>query len=216
MHCITCALQLYFHAFSCVLYMLSCLCAGRFGLGWAHDAFYFACHMLMQFHAYIPYIQYNSIYLNCLELFWLSLFPPLSLVYVNVLMAPKRKSASSQNPLHSRAFTSSSDPTPSSIRFMMRIPKRTSQRTFLDEVFIRNVESFWQTSPTLTYSMSFTVEVGSHCVTSQSHVLPCWSKSFTPTYKELILQYLSFILAFEVHAVLSHRSWYPMCFVSRG
>ena len=32
-------------------------------------------------------------------------------------MAPKRKSAPSQNPLRSRAFTLSSDPTPSSIRF---------------------------------------------------------------------------------------------------
>ena len=56
---------------------------------------------------------------------------------------------------------------------VMRMPERTSQRTFLDEVFIRNAESFWQTSPTLTFSMSFTVKVRSHCVMSQSHVLPC-------------------------------------------
>ena len=56
---------------------------------------------------------------------------------------------------------------------VMRMPERTSRRTFLDEVFIQNAKSFWQTSPTLTYSMSFTVEVGSHCVTSQSLVLPC-------------------------------------------
>ena len=34
-----------------------------------------------------------------------------------VSMAPKRKSTPSQNPLHSRASISSSDPTPSSIRF---------------------------------------------------------------------------------------------------
>ena len=27
--------------------------------------------------------------------------------------------------------------------FVMRMPKRTSQRTFLDEVFIQNTESFW-------------------------------------------------------------------------
>ena len=56
---------------------------------------------------------------------------------------------------------------------MMRMPKRTSWRTFLNEVFIRNAKLFWQTSPTLTYSMSFIVGVGSHCVTSRSHVLPC-------------------------------------------
>ena len=57
--------------------------------------------------------------------------------------------------------------------FMMRMPEKTSRRTFLDKMFIRNVESFWQTSPTLTYPMSFTVEFGSHCVTPRSHVLPC-------------------------------------------
>ena len=56
---------------------------------------------------------------------------------------------------------------------VMKMPKRTSRRTFLDEVFIRNAESFWQISPTLTYSMSFTVRVGSHCVTSWSNVVPC-------------------------------------------
>ena len=43
--------------------------------------------------------------------------PPHSLVYVSASMAPKRKFAPSQNPLRSRASTSSSDPTPSSIRF---------------------------------------------------------------------------------------------------
>ena len=98
--------------------MLNCLCASRFGLGWAYDAFYFARHMFMHFHAYVPYIQYISIYLNYLELFWLSLSSPsLSLVYVSVSMAPKHKSAPSQNPLRSRASSSSFDPTPFSIRF---------------------------------------------------------------------------------------------------
>ena len=45
-------------------------------------------------------------------------FFPLSLLFTLVVsIALKRKSAPSQNPLRSRAFTSSSDPTPSSIRF---------------------------------------------------------------------------------------------------
>ena len=83
---------------------------------------------------------------------------------------------------------------------MMRMLERTSRRTFLDEAFIWNVESFWRTLPTLTYPMSFTVDVRSHCATSRSHVLPCWSRSFTPICMELILQYLSFILTFEVYA----------------
>ena len=43
--------------------------------------------------------------------------PPHSLVYVSAPMAPKLKSAPSQNPLRSRASTSFSNPTPSSIRF---------------------------------------------------------------------------------------------------
>ena len=56
---------------------------------------------------------------------------------------------------------------------VMRMPERTSRRNFLDEVFIRNVESSCRTSPTLTYPLSFTVEVGSHCVTSRSFVHLC-------------------------------------------
>ena len=60
-----------------------CLCADRFGLGWAHDAFYFACHMFMHF----PCIHtFFSTYCCCLGLFLLF-------------------------------FSSSSDPSPSNIRF---------------------------------------------------------------------------------------------------
>ena len=57
--------------------------------------------------------------------------------------------------------------------FMIRMPERPSQRTFLDRAFILNAKSSWQTSPTLTYPMSFIVRVRSHCVTSQSHVHLC-------------------------------------------
>ena len=49
--------------------MLNYLYAGRFGLGWAYDDITVARHMLMRFHAYVPYIQYISKYLNCLGLF---------------------------------------------------------------------------------------------------------------------------------------------------
>ena len=38
------------------------LCAGRFGLGWAHDEFIIACHMFMHSHAYVPSIVYILIY----------------------------------------------------------------------------------------------------------------------------------------------------------
>ena len=45
-------------------------------------------------------------------------------------------------------------------------PDRAFQRTFLDEAFIWNAKSFCQTPLTLTYPLSFTVGVGSHCVMS--------------------------------------------------
>ena len=72
--------------------------------------------MLMHFHAHVLYILYILIYWLWLVLFCVSLSFPLSLVYVSCVMAPKHKSTPSQNPLHSRASTSS-DPTPSHIQF---------------------------------------------------------------------------------------------------
>ena len=107
---------------SCILdvcLLCAMLCAGRFGLGWAHDEFIFACHMFMHSHAYVPSILYLVIstvwdFYDCLPLF-LSFSPS----YVNCVMAPKRKSTPSRNPLHSGASSSSSpsDPTPSHVWF---------------------------------------------------------------------------------------------------
>ena len=106
--------------------------------------------------------------------FSLSLF----LFTLVVSMAPKRKSTPARNPFHSGA-SSSSDSAPLSLfSFMMMMPTRHSQRTFLDEVFIWNTKSFWRTSPTSTFSLSFTVGNGSHCMTSRSLVLLYLSKSF--------------------------------------
>ena len=98
----------------------------------------------------------------------------------------------------------------------MMMPIRNSRRTFLDEVFIRNAKSFWRTSPTLTFPLSFIIGNGSHCVTSQWLVLSCLSRSFTPTCTGLIVQYLFSLLAFEVCAFLSHCSLLWMCFGFQG
>ena len=130
-------------------------------------------------------------------------------------MAPKRKSTPAQNlfiPMPLRLlilplFLFGS---------MMMMPTRHSRRTFLDEAFIWNANSYYQTLSTLTFPLSFTVGNGSHCVTSRSHVLSCWSRSFTPTCTGYIVQYLSFSLALEVRASLSHRSWLQMFFMSLG
>ena len=54
-----------------------------------------------------------------------------------VSMAPKRKSAPSQNPLHSKALSSSSDPTPSHIRFH----DEDARKVFLENFSRRGVHS---------------------------------------------------------------------------
>ena len=97
---------------SCVFTLLNWLCAGRIGLGWAHAVFTIAYHMLMYFHAYLPYILYILIYWLYLVFFCVFLSPSLSLVYVSCIMAPKHKSTPSRNLLRSGASTSS-DPTSS-------------------------------------------------------------------------------------------------------
>ena len=92
-----------------VCYYVGNLCASRIGLSWAHNEFFFARHMLM--HTYLFFSYWYSLWLVLFCLF-LSLSPSLS---NSLRMAPKRKSASSWNPLHSKA--SSSDPTSLSVQF---------------------------------------------------------------------------------------------------
>ena len=92
------------------------LCAGRFGLGWAHGEISFTCHMFMHFPCIRTSFQYIWYIWKCLGLFWLSFFSPSLLFTLVVSMAPKRKSTPAWNPLRSRA-SSSSDPTLSHIRF---------------------------------------------------------------------------------------------------
>ena len=83
---------------------------------------------------------------------------------------------------------------------LMRRPNRTSLRTFHYVAFIRNTKSFCQTSLTLTYPLSSTVGVGSHCVVPPSRALLWTYKNSTLICTDLILLYLSFLLAFEVYA----------------
>ena len=133
-----------------------------------------------------------------LGLFWLSLSLPFSSVCIN--LCPWHLNASL---LYPRILFVLGHPLPLILLhhifgFVMRMPEMPSRRTFLNETFILNAKSSWQTSLTLTYPMSFIVGVRSYCVTSQSLVHPCWSGSFTPTCMDLIIQYLILSLAFEV------------------
>ena len=96
-----------------------CLCADRFGLGWAHDAFYFACHMFMHFPCIRTLLSIYLILLMLLGTFLIdcsSLFLPLFLFTLVVSMAPKCKSTLARNPL-SYSASSSTKPFPSNIGF---------------------------------------------------------------------------------------------------
>ena len=124
----------------------------------------------MHSHAYVLSFQYTCYIWTVLELFWLSLSLPFSSVCVS--LCPWHLNASLLRP---RTLFIFRHPLRSILLLplfgsVMRMPERLSQRTFLDEAFILNAKLSWRTSPTLTYLMSFTVEVGSHCVTSWSHV----------------------------------------------
>ena len=103
---------------TCISMCAMCLYADRFGLGWAYDAFCFACHMFMHFPCRCTLF---SIYLIFFNVAWdfsdcSSLFLPLILFTLVVSMAPKPKSTLVWNPLRSGA-SSSSDPSPSNVRF---------------------------------------------------------------------------------------------------
>ena len=178
--------------------MLNSLCALKFGLGWAHDVFKFTCHMLMHFHTYIPSFLFILI-LIVLVLFFMSLFLPLSFFR---LVASWHLN---ESPLCPKTLCVLGHLLPLTLHLllygsMMIKPKRTFQRTFVDEAFIWNATSFCQTFLTLACPLSFIVGVGSHFVTSWS-IVPPWSyRIFTPICTKSILLYLISSLAFEVHA----------------
>ena len=66
-------------------------------------------------------------------------------------------------------------------------PERTFWGTFLDEAFIQNAKSFYWIFPILTFPLSSTVGVGSHCVASQSLVPPRSYRIFIPICTDSIL-----------------------------
>ena len=72
------------------------------------------------------------LYLKCVGSFLIVFLSPSLFIYV-VSMAPKRKSTPSQNPLHSRASTSS-DPTPSHIWFRDKDARKDFSKNFSRQV----------------------------------------------------------------------------------
>ena len=196
------------------IYFVANICVSRFGLGWAHDVFTIAYYMLMHTYSTLSIFLYIELYWDFSDCLFLPL--SLSFVWVNLLLWHLNVNLLRPETLFVlghplllilHLFLSGS---------VMRRPNRTSLRTSLDEVFILNAKSFCRTSSTLTYPLSFTIGVGSHCVTFRSFVHPCLYRSFTPTYMDLIFQYLFLLLSFEVCTLWSHRILYPMCSMSRG
>ena len=101
----------------CIQMCAICICAGRFGLGWAHDAISFACPMFMHFPCIRTSFQYTLYILKLLGTFLIVILSlPLCLFTIVVSTAPKRKSTPTRNLLCSGA-SSSSDPTLTHIRF---------------------------------------------------------------------------------------------------
>ena len=184
MHCITFAFSQCFMHLDVCFYARN-LCAGRIGLGWAHNEFFFARHMLM--HCSCIH-TFSFSYLLC----WLSLSFSLSLSLSDTLrMAPKRKTTPSWNPFHFEA--SSSNPTPLSIRFYDEKAHQDFSENFSKHGIHWNATWFYWTFPILLYPLSFTVRVGNLYV-GYPWVVPLWSyRSFTPICMVLILLCLSFI-----------------------
>ena len=182
----------------CAIYV-ELLCAVRFGLSWAHDSFFclhitwssIFMHMYLHFSIFL-YIDVFGAFLR------VSLSPSLFLS-VSCIMAPKRKSTQSQNPLRSGA-SSSSNLAPSHVWFH----DDKAQKDFLENFCRRGIHSECQVILSdfliLTYPLSFTIGVGGHYVTFRSLVPPCLYKSFTPICMESILLYLISSLMFEVRA----------------
>ena len=187
--------------FRCVFTLLQwCVLVG---LDWAKLMMFLSLYVTCSciFHPYIHSFIYILI-LICVGAF-LHVSLSLSLfLFVSCSMAPKRKFTPSQNPLHSGPSSSSlSNSTPSHVRFRNDKAHKEFSKNFSYEAFIRNAKSFYRIFPILTFPLSCTVEVGSHCVASQS-LVPLWSyRSFTLTCTDSILQYLILSLVFEVRAL---------------
>ena len=113
-----------------------CLCVDRFGLGWTHDAFSFACHMFIHFPCLRTSFQY-SWYLKLLRTFLIvSLSLPFCLFTLDVFMAPKHKSTLARNPLHFGA-SSSFDFAPLSLQFR----DDDAHKAFLENFSRRGIHS---------------------------------------------------------------------------
>ena len=116
MHCITFSFSQCFIHFKCVFYTLK-LCV-LVGLDWAEPMMLYLLHVTCSciFHAYVPFFSFFLVLFVISAFLLLSLSLSFSLSSDSLHMVLKRKSTMYRNPFHSKA-SSSSDPTPSHVRF---------------------------------------------------------------------------------------------------
>ena len=179
-----------------VCFFVGTLCAGRFGLGWAHDDIFVARHMIMHYSC-IRTFSFLVIGIFCDWHFSIcfSLSLPLSwIVYAWHLSANLLRPGTLFVPRHHLLilflFLSS---------FVMRRPIRTSRRTSPNVAFIRNAVWFYRIIPILLYPLSFIVEDGNLYV-RYPWAVPPWSyRSSTPICMVSIPLYLGLLYRFEVY-----------------
>ena len=198
--------------FSCIQMCAICLCV--IGLDWAKPMMQFVLYVTCSCisHAYILYFSIYQLYLNYFGAFLIVSFFPLSILFTLVVsMAPKRKSTPAWNPLHSGA-SSSSDSAPLSLWFR----DNDAHKAFLEKFSRRGVHSECQVIladfvdinlPTVIHSR----EWESLCDVPVTYPLVL-IEEFYSNMHGIIVQYLSSLLAFEVHAFLSHRNLLRICF----
>ena len=119
-------------------------------------------------HTYLHFFIF--LYIDVFGAFLRVSLSPSLFLSVSCIMAPKR------NPLRPRTLFILGNLLLLTLHLLMYSsvmikPKRTFQRTFVDEAFIRNAKSSYRIFPILTYSLSLIIGVGSHCVAPWSLVL---------------------------------------------
>ena len=190
MHCITFVFSQCFMHYRCVFICWN-LCVVRIGLGWTHNAIFFARHILMHcscIHTFsFPYLiisvdgAFLSLSLSLIVYAW---HPSAKPLHLETLFIPRHLL------LIPLLFTFGS---------MMRRHVGTSRRTSPNVAFIRNATWFYQTFLILLYPLSFTGGDGNLCV-RYSWVVPPWSyRSSTPICTVLITLYLDLLRRFEVY-----------------
>ena len=180
------------------------ICCVLLGLDWAESMMFLYLHVICScifMHAYLHFFMF--LYIDLFVVFLhVSLSPSLSFF---LLVASWHLN---ENPLCPRTLFVLGHPlplTPLLLLFgsvMIKL-ERTFQRTSLDEAFIRNAKSFYRISLILTFPLSFTVRVGSHCVASRLRALP-WSYMILLQHARIWLLYT---LVCHLHSGYTHCSY---------